>query len=411
MTTSDLMGRERVCPPALTGIPMLEDLRDLSGARVLVRTDFNVPLQTNADGTVEVADSFRIRTALPTLEWLQAQGASVSVCSHLGRPDGLRDERWNMEPVRRRLMELAPGVELMENLRFFPGEKANDPEFVRELVKGFDAYVNDAFGVSHRSHASIVGPPLTLPSAAGRRLAEEVRVLCGLLSTPSHPFVAVVGGAKIGDKLGLLRSLAQKVDFLIIGGAMSFTFMAAMGHEVGASLVDLDHIEECRQLLRNYEKIMLPSDVVALEPGYTFGPDACRQGPCGATKVLERDIPDGWQGLDIGPDSAQAFSKIIESASTVLWNGPMGAFEDERFSAGTAAIAHAVASCAGHSVVGGGDSARALEQLDLVKSIDFLSTGGGASLELLEHGDLPALKALRSAKNAPSMNQHKIPKT
>jgi phosphoglycerate kinase len=380
-------------------LPLLEDLPDVDGRAVLVRADFNVPLTEDDDGERVVADDFRIRTALPTLRWLGEHGAAVTVCSHLGRPHGRLDERWTMEPVRRRLDELCPGVTLGDNLRFHPGEKTNDPAFVDELVAGFDSYVNEAFGVSHRSHASVVGPPGRLPSAAGRRLAEEVAVLGKLLDAPARPFVAVVGGAKVADKIGVLEALARQVDVLALGGAMAFTFLAALGHDVGCSIVDLSHLEQCRQLLRSGADVLLPTDVVALEPGGTFGPEV--HGPRGDTKVLGRDIPDGWQGLDIGPETGEVFAEVIATAGTVLWNGPLGVVEDERFAAGTRRVADAVAAADGFTVVGGGDSANALEALGLTGRVDFLSTGGGASLEFVEHGDLPGLAALRSAPNAP----------
>lgn len=386
--------------PPLRGLPLLEDLPPLDGRRILVRTDFNTPLADGPDGRPTVADDFRIRTALPTLEWLQAAGATVTACSHLGRPDGAPDERWRMAPVAERLAELCPGVALLENLRFWPGEKGNDPDFVAQLVQGFDGYVNEAFGVAHRRHASVVGPPALLPSAAGRRLAREVEVLGSLLDRPARPFVAVVGGAKVADKLGALVSLAARADTVAVGGAMAFTFLAAMGHEVGASWVDLEHLEACRRLLTSGAKILLPVDTVALEPGGLYGPRSC-DGPRGDAKVLGRDLPDGWQGLDIGPETAEAFSEAIASAGTVLWNGPLGVVEDVRFAAGTRRVARAVARCPGFTVVGGGDSARALDALGLADRIDFVSTGGGASLAFLEQGDLPALAALRAAPNAP----------
>jgi phosphoglycerate kinase len=381
-------------------LPVLEDLPSVAGARILVRTDFNVPL-TEEGGRVEVADDFRIRTALPTLEWLVDRGATVTACSHLGRPDGAPDQRWSMGPVRERLVELCPGVDLMENLRFSPGEKANDPAFLSSLVDGFDGYVNEAFGVAHRRHASVVGPPTKLPSAAGRRLAVEVEVLGSLLDEPARPFVAVVGGAKVADKLGLLCALARRVDVLAVGGAMAFTFLAALGHDIGASLVDLSQVEACRKLVHSGVELILPSDVVALEPGGTCGHDSGPSGPRGDAKVMGRDLPDGWQGLDIGPETAEAFAAAIGVAGTVLWNGPLGVVEDDRFAGGTCRVAEAVASCSGFTVVGGGDSAGALERLGLVQKVDFLSTGGGASLALVELGDLPGLAALREAVNAP----------
>jgi phosphoglycerate kinase len=385
----------------LEGIPLLEDLPAVDGRRILVRTDFNTPMTEGPDGRPRVADDFRIRTALPTLQWLVERGAQVTACSHLGRPAGAPDPRWAMAPVAERLAELAPGVSLLENLRFSPGEKANDPAFIAELVEGFDGYVNEAFGVAHRRQASVVGPPQTLPSAAGRRLAREVEVLGSLLDAPTRPFVAVVGGAKISDKLGALVALAQRADVVAVGGAMAFTFLAALGHEVGSSPVDFDHLESCRRLLESGAKILLPLDSVALEPGGEFGPHHL-EGPRGDTKLVGRDLAHGWQGLDIGPETAEAFAEVIAGAGTVLWNGPLGVVEDDRFAAGTRRVAAAVADCPGFTVVGGGDSVRALGTLGIADRIDFVSTGGGASLALLEQGgDLPALDALRAAPNAP----------
>lgn len=384
-------------PGPLAGLPQLEDLPDVGGRRVLVRVDFNVPLVEGPDGQREVGDDYRICAALPTLWWLLDRGAKVVACSHLGRPKETPDPLWSMEPVRRRLDEVCPGVDLLENLRFSPGEKANDPVFVDELVAGCDDYVNEAFAVSHRAHASVVGPPTRLPSAAGRRLAREAEVLGGLLSGPPRPFVAVVGGGKVADKLGVLRALAPKVDVLAVGGGMAFTFLAAQGHPVGSSLVDPEHVEECRRLLASGTTILLPSDVVALSPDGTFADGGCS----GETEVVGRDIGAGWKGLDIGPETAARFAEAIGQAGTVLWNGPLGVTEDERFVGGTQAVAEAVAACPGFTVVGGGDSVSALEQLGLTDRIDFVSTGGGASLELVELGDLPGLRALRGAVNAP----------
>ncbi|HLN15504.1 MAG TPA: phosphoglycerate kinase [Acidimicrobiales bacterium] len=393
---------ERRRPAALRGLPLLEDLPDLLHRRVLVRVDFNVPLEHLADGTRVVADAFRINTALPTLRWLVNAGAEVTACSHLGRPKGGFDPEWDMAPVRARLAELAPGVELLENLRFDPREKAGDESFADELVAGFDAYVNEAFGVCHRRDASVVGPPERLPSAAGRRLAKEVEVIGGLLDEPRRPFVAVVGGAKVADKMGVLQALAARVDVLAVGGGMAFTILAAMGHDVGSSLVDLGRIEDCRHLLHESRaELLLPVDVVALEPGGRLAEGPDESGPLGETKVLGRDLPHDWRGLDIGPETAAAFAEAIASAGTVLWNGPVGVFEDERFGAGTKRVAEAVATSPAYTVVGGGDSVSALDHLGLAGQVDFVSTGGGASLELVEHGDLPGLAALRSARNAP----------
>jgi phosphoglycerate kinase len=372
-------------------VPQLEDLGDLEGKRVLVRADFNVPLR---DGVI--ADDLRIRAALPTLHWLQQQGAHVTACSHLGRPKGEPDPKYSMDPVRARLAELAPGVDLLENLRFDPGETTNAPAFVARLIDGKDAYVNDAFGASHRAHASVVGPPAHLPSAAGRLLAKEVEVLLGLREHPSRPFVAVLGGAKVSDKLGVIKALLEIVDSLVIGGGMCFTFLAAQGRPTGASLLEEDQIETCRELLASGAAIHLPSDLTALGPGGKIGDPAAG----GDVRQIGASVPDGWMGLDIGPGSAAEFSDVILDARTVFWNGPMGVFEDPRFEAGTRTVAEAVAETRGFTVVGGGDSAAAIAQFDLADRIDHISTGGGASLELLEQGDLPGLEALRHAPNA-----------
>jgi len=368
---------------------------------VLVRGDLNVPLHSCADGTRTVDDDFRIRSALPTIQWLRRAGARVTVCSHLGDPAVPGDPALTIDPVRARLDALCPGIELMENLRFAAGEKQNDPAFAAQLASGMDVYVNEAYGVSHRRHASVVGVAPLLPSAAGLRLALEIEVLGTLLDAPARPFVAVVGGAKIADKLGVLESLAQKVDSLLVGGGMAFTFLAAMGHHVGASLIDVDRIEACRTLLHSGVDIVLPTDIVALEPGGVFGPPDGAVGPRGSSKITGMDLPDGWMGLDIGPESAAAFSAVVRDAGTVLWNGPLGAFEDERFAQGTQELAMAMAGSSAYTVVGGGDSVSALDALGLTERVDFVSTGGGASLAYIEHGDLPGLEALRSAPNAP----------
>jgi phosphoglycerate kinase len=374
-----------------SSVPHLEDLGDLGGRRVLVRTDFNVPLREGA-----IVDDLRIRAALPTLQWLQERGAHVTACSHLGRPKGAPDPKYSMDPVRARLAELAPGVELLENLRFDPGETANDPAFVDRLVEGQDAYVNDAFGASHRAHASVVGPPARLPSAAGRLLAKEVEVLLGLREHPDRPFVAVLGGAKVSDKLGVIKALLDVVDGLVIGGGMCFTFLAAQGRSTGGSLLEEDQVDTCRELLASGATIHLPSDLTAMGPGGKIGdPEAG-----GEVRQIGASVPDGWMGLDIGPGSAAEFSDVILEARTVFWNGPMGVFEDPRFAAGTRTVAEAVAETSGFTVVGGGDSAAAVAQFGLADRIDHISTGGGASLELLEQGDLPGLEALRGAPNA-----------
>jgi phosphoglycerate kinase len=372
-------------------VPQLEDLGDLQGKRVLLRADFNVPISGG-----EITDDLRIRAALPTIEWLQAHGAHVTACSHLGRPKGAPDPKYSMDPVRARLAELAPGVDLLENLRFDAGEEGNDPAFVQRLIAGFDAYVNDAFGASHRAHASIVGPPQFLPSAAGRLLAREVEVLLGLRQQPKRPFVAIMGGAKVSDKLGVIEALLEVVDSIIVGGGMAFTFLAAQGHSVGSSLLERDMIETCARLLEGPKTIHLPSDITALGPGGKIGDPSAG----GEVRQLGVNIPDGWMGLDIGPGTAAEFTDVILDARTVLWNGPMGVFEDPRFASGTRAVAEAVAETKAFTVVGGGDSAAAAAQFGVDDRIDHVSTGGGASLELIEQGDLPGLAALRGAPNA-----------
>lgn len=372
-------------------LPRLEDLGDLEGRSVLVRTDFNVPI---VDG--EITDDLRIRASLPTLRWLLDAGASVTTCTHLGRPDGQPDPRFSVDPVRQRLNSLLPGVDLLENLRFDPGETGNDPAFVARLVAGFDAYVNDAFGASHRAHASIVGPPRFLPSAAGRLLEREVHVLSGLRDAPRRPFVAVMGGSKVSDKLGVIEALLGIVDSLVVGGGMCFTFLKAQGHSIGTSLCEADMVDTCRRLLDGPKEIHLPYDITALGPGgQLFDPAAG-----GDVRQMGADLPDGWMGVDIGPGSAAAFGDVIHEAGTVLWNGPMGVFEDPRFASGTGAIAHAMAEAGAFTIVGGGDSAAAAKQFGVDADMDHVSTGGGASLELIENGDLPGLEALRGASSA-----------
>ncbi|MCU1359800.1 MAG: pgk [Ilumatobacteraceae bacterium] len=370
----------------IDGIPTLDDLGDVGGKRVLVRTDFNVPMD---GGTI--TDDFRIRAALPTIEWLLQRGATVVTASHLGRPKGQPNPKYSMDAVRARLAALAPGVELLENLRFDSGEEGNDRAFVAQLVHGIDAYVLDAFGASHRAHASIVGPPITLPSAMGLLMQKEVEVLLGLRNHPSHPFVAVLGGSKISDKLGVVEALLNVVDSLVIGGAMCFTFMAAQGNPIGASLWEPDQVETCGRLLQKSQQmgktIHLPVDIVGVDAAGNFATFGTR-------------LPDGAKGFDIGPGSAAAFTDIIMDARTVFWNGPMGMFEDDRFAAGTRTVAQAMADTKAFTVVGGGDSAAALAKFKLDDEVDHVSTGGGASLELLELGDLPGLEALRKAPNA-----------
>ncbi|MFT5025695.1 MAG: phosphoglycerate kinase [Ilumatobacter sp.] len=384
----------------MSDIPRLEDLElrlgGLSGKRILVRTDFNVPLDFGEEGTVSIADDFRIRAALPTIEWLTERSANVVCASHLGRPfAGGRSEpnpKYSMDPVRARLAELAPSVELLENLRFDPGETGNSDEFVAQLIAGtdgksIDGYVNDAFGASHRSHASIVGPPQRVPAAMGRLLEKEVEVLLGLRNKPKHPFVAVLGGAKVSDKLGVIAALLEIVDEIIIGGAMCFTFFAAQGKPVGASLHESDQIDVCTALMAKAavlgKTIHLPDDITGVDARGNFAQFGSRLG-------------EGSIGYDIGPGSAAAFTDVIMDARMVFWNGPMGMFEDERFESGTRTVAQAMADTKAFTVVGGGDSAAALAKFRLDDEVDHVSTGGGASLELLENGDLPGLKALRN---------------
>ena len=377
-------------------VPVLEDLPPLDGKSVLMRTDFNVPI---IEG--RITDDLRMRLPIETIKWLLDHGAArVTTASHLGRPKGKTDSRYSMEPVRRHLRQLVSAagadpdrVELLENLRFDPREEAGDLSFAKELVEGHDAFVNDAFGAAHRAHASVVGPPKFLPSAAGRVMAREIEVLGGLLEGARRPFVAALGGSKVSDKLGVIEALLERVDTLLVGGGMCFTFLAAQGHTVGDSLLEADQVETCRRLLGSGRDIRVPSDLTVLSPGGAFGAGVQASGE---TRQVGADGPDGWVGLDIGPGTAAEFSDAIESAATVLWNGPMGVFEDARFAAGTRAVAEAVAAARGFTVVGGGDSAAALAQFGLAAEVDHLSTGGGASLEFLEHGDLPGVAALRS---------------
>ncbi len=386
-------------------LPRLEDLPRRAGARALTRVDCNVPLR---DG--QVADDLRITTAIPTVSWLREQRFVVVLCGHLGRPKGVVDPTWSVAPVARRFGELletevevaprvvgrevegivasarAGDVVMLENLRFEPGETANDAGFSTSLSMLGDVYVNEAFGASHRAHASIVGPPCVLPHAAGRLLEREVEVLSGLLEAPARPFVGVLGGAKVGDKLGVIDALLARCDRVLVGGAMAFTFALATGASVGRSLVEPEMVDECRRLLAT-GRVDVPVDVViALEPTA----DA-------ETRVVPTDaIPDGWMGLDVGPATVRAYAEEIAGASTVLWNGPMGMFEVAPFAAGTRGVADAVAGCPGFTVVGGGDSAAAIREFGLADRVDHVSTGGGAALELVERGDLPGLVALRA---------------
>jgi phosphoglycerate kinase len=330
---------------------------EVAGKRVLLRVDFNVPLE---DG--RVADDTRIRAALPTIQLLlERDPTALRLVSHLGRPKGL-DPAFSMEPVRGRLSELVSDerIELLENTRFDPGETKNDPDFAGQLAEGCDLYVNDAFGAAHRAHASTVAVAEILPAYAGLLLERELEELGALLEEPERPFVAVLGGAKVEDKIGILESLSERADTLLIGGKMAAE-------------------------VEPRERYMLPQDVVAAA---AFEADA-------EAKVVPADrVPDGWLGLDIGPQTRAAFAERIGEARTVFWNGPMGVFEWERFAGGTKAVAEAVAGAVAHTVVGGGDSVRAIEELDLADRIDWVSTGGGASLELLEGKELPGVVAI-----------------
>jgi phosphoglycerate kinase len=389
----------------------IDDLGDLHARRVLVRVDFNVPLE---DG--KVADDLRITAALPTIEELRNRGAALVLASHLGRPKGSPVDELRLDQVAARLEEvggfvvqkldevvgrsvtaacerLRPGdVVLLENLRFEPGEEADDPEFAAQLASLAHAYVNDAFGAAHRAHASVTGVAERLPSAAGLLMRKEVEVLSRLLEAPAKPFVAILGGAKVSDKLGVVESLLERVDTILVGGAMAFTFLAARGGRVGASLVEDEQLDQVRETMAAAEDagipVRLPTDVNAA-------------GEISATAPRETvpadRIPDGLLGLDIGPSTVKEFADALEGAKTVFWNGPMGVFEVEPFSRGTRAVAKAVAAADAFTVVGGGDSVSAIRALGFEGTVDHLSTGGGASLEFLEGRDLPGIAVLREA--------------
>ena len=370
----------------MSQLPNLEDLGDISGKRVLVRTDFNVPLD---DGVIR--DDLRIREAIPTLKYLVDNGAEVTACTHLGRPKGKFEEKYSLNPVRARLNEILPGIKLLDNLRFNPGEELNDPQFIEQLVAGQDMYVNDAFGASHRKHASITGPPQLLPSAAGRLLQNEVEILLQVRNKPKRPFVAILGGSKVSDKLGVIDALVQVVDKLLIGGGMCFTFLKARGQQIGSSLLEEGQVDYCKELLTSGAPIVLPHDFTAMDSDGKIGDPAVG----GIVRQMGNNIPDGWTGLDIGPGSAAVFGDIIQESKTVLWNGPMGVFEDARFSAGTKHVAQSMAeNKASFTVIGGGDSAAAAKEFKFDTEINHVSTGGGASLELIEKGTLPGLDAL-----------------
>jgi phosphoglycerate kinase len=371
----------------------LEDL-DVEGKRVLVRVDFNVPL----DGD-RITDDARIRAALPTINELREKHARLVLAAHLGRPKD-REPEFSLRPVAERLSELlGTDVELagdldhvpdgdvvmLENVRYEKGETKNDEELAKRYAALADAYVNDAFGAAHRAHASTEAVAHLLPSAAGRLLEREVSILNGILEDPKRPLVAVVGGAKVTDKIGVLEAFVQRADEILIGGAMCFPFFKAQGHSVGNSLCEEEGIEPARRVMDS-EKLRLPVDLVA---GQEFNADT-------PVKAIDGvDVPDGWMGLDVGARTAERYADSIAEAGTVFWNGPMGAFELEPFAAGTRAVAEAIAATGATTVVGGGDSAAALAQFGLDDKVDHLSTGGGASLELVEGKALPGVEALK----------------
>jgi phosphoglycerate kinase len=381
------------------GLPSIDTLGDLTGKRVLLRSDLNVPL----DGD-RITDDGRIRASIPTLRRLLDAGASVVVVSHLGRPKGQPDPRYSLQPVADRLAELLDrkvgfgasadegdaDVVLLENLRFDPAETSKQPderaELAARLAEQADVYVDDAFGVMHRSHASVDELAGLLPSAAGDLVLREVEVLRRLTESPDRPYVVVLGGSKVSDKLAVIEALLRTVDRLLVGGGMCFTFLAAQGLDVGNSLLEADRIEDCRRFLET-GKVTLPVDVVIAEQVSTEA----------ETKVVDVDaIPDGWMGLDIGPRSVELFAERLADARTVFWNGPMGVFELAAFAAGTHGVASAVAGLADAlTVVGGGDSAAAVRSLGIDEAgFSHISTGGGASLEFLEGRTLPGMTAL-----------------
>lgn len=390
-------------------INTVKDL-DVKGKRVFVRVDFNVPLNENK----EVSDDTRIRAAVPTIEYLTGKGARVILASHLGRPKGQVNDKYSLAPVAAKLSEilgrpvvfagdcigpeakkvvdgLKDGeVALLENLRFHPEEEKNDPGFVQELASLADIYVNDAFGTAHRAHASTAGIADRLPSAAGFLMEKEVEYLGKALANPVKPFAAIIGGAKVSDKIGVIENLLDKVNTLLIGGGMANTFLKAQGYDMGKSLVEEDKIGLAKETLDKAAakgvKVLLPTDLVVAE---TVSPDA-------AHKTVARDqIPAQWAAVDIGPDSARTFAEAVRGAKTVVWNGPMGVFEMAPFAKGTEAVAKAVAEAGATSIVGGGDSVAAVKKMGVSEKISHISTGGGASLEFLEGRELPGITALQ----------------
>jgi len=387
----------------------IEDI-NLRNKRVLIRADFNVPL----DDALQITDDTRIRSTLPTINRGVDEGAKVILCSHLGRPKGAFDPKYSLAPVAKRLQRLlgkevtfapdcvGPAVEalvakmkpgdvlLLENLRFHAEEEKNDPAFSVALASLADVYINDAFGAAHRAHASIVGVPKFVKEAAtGYLLKKEVEYLEGAVANPMRPFVAILGGAKVSGKIGVIENLGKRVDKVIIGGGMAFTFIKAMGMEIGSSLVEDDMLDFARGIqehaISRGVKFYLPVDCVV----------AAGREPGAETKlVTTQEIPKGWCGLDIGPASVKLFSEAVQNAKTILWNGPMGLFETDAYSRGTFALAHAVANAYALTIVGGGDTALAVHRAGESESMSFISTGGGAALELLEGKELPGLAAL-----------------
>lgn len=392
----------------------IEDLT-IKGKRVFIRADFNVPLDDN----LRITDDRRLRSTLPTINYAIDEGAKVILSSHLGRPKGKADPRLSLAPVAKRLQRLlnkevifSPDcigsqveslvskmkegdVLLLENLRYHPGEEKNDEEFARALARLADVYVNDAFGTAHREHASIVGVPKFLPSAAGFLLKKEIQYLRGLVENPVRPFVAILGGAKVSGKINVLENLVDKVDKVIIGGGIAYTFIKAMGYEVGNSLVEEDMLETAQRIRKKLKgvgiKFYLPVDCVIAQS----------IEPAAETKIIPTlEIPKGWRALDIGPASVKLFSEALHDAKTVLWNGPMGVFEIDAFSRGTFAIARAVADAYALTIVGGGDTDFAVHRAGVSDAISFISTGGGASLQLLEGKELPGLAVLANREDS-----------